>query len=199
MMSKYFIIFIMIGAAAFPEAVSGQSADRGAGMHTYIISHTHGTVRMSETEIICEVKAVSPIEAVKKALKQCVFFPDSYESWEIQEYSRTGDYAQLENPASFVSDMIDFYAARKGSLPRNSSGELYFLIRHFSRGIVIKSAGVWGAGAAEAIKAYLADLDCNWPVTAESKFRAYAEKPPAEKTDACGEWIDAAIDGGDEE
>lgn len=199
MMSKHFIMFILLGIAVFPKAAAGQSADGEADMNTYIISHTHGTVRMSETEIICEVKAVSPVEAVKKALKQCVFFPDSYESWEIQEYSRTGDYAQLENPASFVSDMIDFYSAEKGTLPRNSSGEIHFLVRHFSRGIVIKSTGVWGAGAGDAIKAYLADIDCNWPVTVKSKFRAYSEKPPAEKTDACGEWIDAVIDGGDEE
>ena len=163
-------------------------------MKTYIVTHTSGTVRHSETRVICEVEAQNPEDAVREALKLGLAGPESCSTWEFHHDSQTRDYVRLENPASFVSDMIDYYAAFKGSLPRNKQNELHYLLQRYYRGEVVEEDDIWAVSAEKALESFIEQLNINWPVTVESPFRAYAEKSLKVSPVSPSEWVQAIID-----
>jgi len=163
-------------------------------METYIVTYTSGTIRNSETKVICELEALNPENAVMKALELTYAGPEACSNWEFHRDSRTRDYVRLENPIGFVSDMVDHYAAFKGSLPRNSRNELHYYLQRFNRGELVDENDIWAVSAEKALESFIEQLDIDWPVTIESAFRAFAEKPSEATPLAPSEWIQAIID-----
>ena len=165
-------------------------------MNTYIITYTSGTVRNSNTEIAAEIKAVNPRRAIKKFIKENYPGKGVYSSWKFSAVHDTQETAKLENPAGYISDLINFFYAQKGSLPRNSSNELHFLIKLYSGGNVTETADIWDISAGDALDKYMKNMGISWEKTIESRFRSFAEKPvDVNNSSQSGpvEWIEAKI------
>jgi len=171
----------------------GQTTGEKIEMRTYIVTYTSGTVRNSETGVVCEVEARNPEKAIRKAIDMNFSDPESCSLWEIHHDSQTRQYARLENPASFKSGMIDYYAAFEGSLLRNSRSEHHYYLQRYNQEGIVEEDEIWAVSAEKALESYIKRLDIDWPITVESQFRAYAEKLSEASLGSPRVWILAKI------
>lgn len=140
----------------------------------YVVLHTHGNVRKAETDFVAEVVAGNPVEAIKSVL------PEFCKNWKLHP-SESDDYAVIENPVSFVSDVIDNYSAQRGHLLLNKKAELCFLVESwsqegpFSDQNIHDSRKVWATEAQAVLSKQLQGDHRQWFILPGGKYTAAAE------------------------
>jgi hypothetical protein len=171
------IFLILLASKGFTMNLQSKSKEKAKQSRTFIILHTSGNVRNAQTVFIGEVDTTGPIEAIRK------FLPEYCEKWVVHPDFKSDDYALIENPAGFISDMIANYSAQRGHILRNDKKELCFRVEYmsqkgpFSEKNIHKSKKIWGKNAETILKKLLAMEHKKWPISIYSQFDAEAIKP----------------------
>jgi len=186
-----FTLFLITGALTGADMNTSQKIKENTpDGEKYIILHTHGNVRNAETVVVAEVVAPNAAEAIKMVMPEIVkifvFNPD---------YQHNANFALLENPASFVSDIIDNYSAQRGHLLVNDNKELHFLVEYLTRKsihgerTIHHSKKIWARDAETLLKKQLRGKYKKWQVSAEGRYYAKATKVPDPDKDPAIEYI----------
>jgi hypothetical protein len=178
-MKRLFIAIFLILHLSQGFGMNRQKTDKEKQKqtHTFIVLHTSGNVRNTRTVFIGETDTTGAREALEK------FVPELSKYWKIHPDYQSADYIFIENPASFVSDLIDNYSAQRGHLVRNGKNECCFLVEYtsqkgpFSEKDVHKSEKIWGENAETILKKLLSVEHKAWPITVYSQFDTEAVKP----------------------
>lgn len=119
----------------------------------FLVTHVRGSALQHEmgTVVVGVTEAASPEDAVK------TFAPATTADWVFHKDSRTRTYVRLENPVSFISDRIDYYAAQVGTVTRDNSGRHKYLVTTFELHALLgervtQTMTVWASSAAEALR-----------------------------------------------
>lgn len=150
--------FVVTALTAMGLSVHSAAADSAHAREDtsmlFIVWHAHGNARRPGTTSrdMGVTRARSPEEAVKQFTDK-----QSTAQWVFHDDSRTNTYVRLENPISFVSDRIDYYAAQAGEPVTNGQGHIKFTVstvRHedFLGERVVSSKEVWADSAAAALE-----------------------------------------------
>jgi len=166
---------IALLAAGCMKSVSAASAKEGS--MEFVVFRTSGTVKMTpRTWLLGETRADSPSEAVWR------FVSREHRQWKEHADSRTATYVRVENPVTFVSSKIDFYAARAGRFVRDDAGKLRFTVRltegSGAQAKVLEEKVVWAANAPQALAACLGRaVEDDEVDLAEGLYGANLQKP----------------------
>jgi hypothetical protein len=178
MRQTFIVIFLILWTSqGFAMNLHPKGKEKPKQSHTFIILHTSGNVRSTQTVFVGEVDTTGPQEALKK------FLPESSKNWKIHPDFKSEDYILIENPFSFVSDMIDNYSAQSGHIVRNDKKEICFLVEYtsqkgpFREKDINKSEKIWGKNAETILKKLLTIEHKEWPISVYSQFDAEAVKP----------------------
>ena len=117
----------------------------------FLIEYVSGSVMENHSTVVDIVKSRSAEHALKP------FLTGNRKAWVIHPDSRTSCYARAENPASFVSDMINYYSASACVIEKDTAGrmlyEVEFVEQLESYKENVKNAGrVWAADPCAAIR-----------------------------------------------